>query len=534
MVLEAGAAKVALIRAARSSWTLRRRTDIPMMTETRPHGDQTSEKLPGMRGTIGGEIFLPSGAFIDPRGGNLEEVSRLAHRVVDQVLAHVASASQRAPLPLAFQLPIRASIPAAPVPEEEILAGLQALLDHASNNSSPDYMGHMAAFSTAISALGDFVAATLNNNIIGLELSPSLSLLEADLAREVGSAFGLPSTCGGALATGGSVSNLHALVVARNSKFGTLEHGLHRLSGRPVFFASQAAHASVKKAAMILGLGNEGLISVATNGSSQLDPADLAAKVRKARAAGDLPFCVVATAGTTVTGNIDPIREVAAFARSEGLWLHVDAAWGGGLLFSRYRERLDGIELADSITFCPQKLLLVALSSSITLFRDWRLMERWFRISFPYLKDEEGFVNRSEVGVQGSRPAEVLKLWLSLQHIGISAYGALIDAFVETAEYLAEKVRARSVLEVAGHPQSGIVCFRCKWVGLADGDADQMNRRLHELLLKEEGLYLSLVRYEGHDWLRAVFVNPFLRRDAIDRLFNRIDRFVEETEATPP
>jgi glutamate/tyrosine decarboxylase-like PLP-dependent enzyme len=189
----------------------------------------------------------------------------------------------------------------------------------------------------------------------------------------------------------------------------------------------------------------------------------------------------------------------------------------------RLRSRLAGIDQADSITFCPQKLLLVALSSSLSLFRDWERMERSFRISFPYLQEPEAFVNRSEVGVQGSRPGEILKLWLSLQHIGAEAYGALIERFVGHADLVAARAGAHRRLEVAGAPESGIVCFRAL---PGDGeDADRLNEALHAHLLGA-GIYFSLVRHQGKRWLRAVFVNPYSTAAVIDEAFDRIDAFL--------
>jgi glutamate/tyrosine decarboxylase-like PLP-dependent enzyme len=284
----------------------------------------------------------------------------------------------------------------------------------------------------------------------------------------------------------------------------------------PVFFASEDAHASVVKGAMIAGLGAEGAIGVHTDSEGRLDPDDLHVRYEEAVAAGRAPFAVVATAGTTVTGSIDPIAVLGAFARERGLWFHVDAAWGGGLQLSdSLRARLDGIEAADSITFCPQKLLLVGLSSSVILFRDMDRMERAFRTSFPYVDRRDDFVNRCEIGVQGSRPAEVLKLWLTLQHVGRRLHGELVDRWVALADAVAAEVTRRPFLTLACVPQSGIVCFR--------GADDARTAALHTAVAREAGIHLSLVPYRGARWLRAVFANPFVEGSVVGRIFDVVD-----------
>lgn len=469
-------------------------------------------------------------AFIDPFGRNLRQVRRLAHQVIEVALAWRAGAGKRSPLPSSFALPIQPRIPASSVDEETILRELKAIVHASANTSTPDYLAHMGAVSSTLSALGDFVASSVNNNLIGLELSPSLSLLEEELCRQFAGFFGLGTKAGGVITTGGSLSNLLALVVARNAILPTLTDGLHGLKSRPVFLVSEASHASIEKSAMIMGLGSAGAIGVKTNSSSQMDMDELEAEYTASLEQGMQPFCVVATAGTTVTGSIDPIEEIGAFARKKGLWYHVDTAWGGGLRFSRtLRDRIRGIEAADSVTFCPQKLLLVALSSSVILFRDMQSMAAHFRTSFPYLQEEERFINRSEIGVQGSRPAEILKLWLTLQHVGAKGFEELIGQWVGLADYVAEEVRKRDFLRLAGPPEAGIVCFRGAPSWAPEEQWDEWSRKLHQRIVDRSGIYLSFVNYRGAHWLRAVFANPYTTQDVVDRIFAVADEFAEES-----
>lgn len=223
----------------------------------------------------------------------------------------------------------------APVPEGELLEESRGLLVRSMNAAHPGYVGHMDSMPTTASVLGDLDASAVNNNMLSLEMSPAFSRLEVLLLRKFAGLFGLGGESGGVMAGGGSLANLQALAVARNVAFGgAKEGGIVGLTERPVILASDAAHTSVAKAAMLLGLGTDAVVAVATDASSRMDPAALRDGILRAEAEGGAPFCVVGTAGTTVTGSVDPLAEVGDVARERGLWFHVDAAYGGALAFS--------------------------------------------------------------------------------------------------------------------------------------------------------------------------------------------------------
>ena len=244
-----------------------------------------------------------------------------------------------------------------------------------------------------------------------------------------------------------------------------------------MILASAAAHASVAKAAMILGLGTESVVPVAADAGGRMASDALEAVLARVADSGIVPFCVVATAGTTVTGAIDPLAEIAAVAREKGLWLHVDAAHGGALAFSeRERHRLAGIEKADSVTFNPQKWLYVAKTCAMLLFRDMGVLERDFRIPAPYMAEAGGFTNLGEITIQGTRHAEVLKLWLALQHLGRRGYGGLVEQGMDLARHLAEGVAARPWLTLATEPDTNLVCFRAAPDDLTPEGQDALKR----------------------------------------------------------
>ena len=406
-----------------------------------------------------------------------------------------------------------------------LLAEVRSQLRYSMNAAHPSYIGHMDSIPTTMSVVGDLLVAALNNNMLSVEMSPVFSRLEPLVMKQLAALFGLPSSAGGLMVSGGSLANLQALSVARNVHFDAVKTGIVGLSGQPVFFVSEAAHTSMQKAAMMMGLGTNGAIALRTNANSQVDLADLRQQLARARSNNQIPFALVATAGTTVTGNIDPIEEMGAIARANNLWFHVDAAYGGALAFSKaHRHRLSGIHQADSITFNPQKWLYVTKTCATVLFREMDVLNRHFRILAPYMGEDTQWSNLGELSVQGTRHPDVLKLWLSLQHLGIEGYADIIRDNYALSAQLTQAVKARPFLELAGEPQMNIVCFRLAPNHIESGQWNTLNEDLQKYLMGES-VFLSLPRYRKQRWLKAVLLNPYTRPIDIKRLFEKIDTF---------
>ncbi|MEL7494499.1 MAG: pyridoxal-dependent decarboxylase [Cyanobacteria bacterium J06554_11] len=480
--------------------------------------------------------FLPELAFVNPSGHNRVEVEALLQQVVEQLITDMSQATNRSPLPSAVEggvLKQWASIPQDSVPLDALLARLRSQTRHAMNAAHPGYIGHMDSIPTTMSMVGDLVAAALNNNMLSVEMSPVFSRLELLVLTEIASRFGLGEASGGVLVSGGSLANLQALTVARNAAFGALKAGIVGLSGQPVFFVSEVAHTSMQKASMMMGLGSEAAIALRTNANSQVDIDDLQVKLCQAQQSGQRPFAVVATVGTTVTGNVDPVAEMAQLAQSNNLWFHVDAAYGGALIFSdEHRDLLSGIDQADSVTFNPQKWLYVTKTCAAVLFKDFNVLRQHFRIRAPYMGDDDQWPNLGELTVQGTRHPDILKLWLSLQHIGAAGYAAIIRHNYMLTETFVNLVRVRPFLQLASEPQMNLVCFRLIPDKVDDPRSlDALNAQLQRYLLQAErdrdAVFLSLPTYRGQRWLKAVLLNPYTTADTLKALFKNVDQFAQ-------
>lgn len=471
---------------------------------------------------------LPATAFVHPQGDNREAIEAVLRAVAGQILDYLAGAGTAEPLPLT-QKPVFQPIPEQPTDVGTLLQHIQAVMAQSMNPAHPGYMGHMDPLPTTASLVGDWVAAALNNNMLSVEMSPVLSRLEPLLMAEIAGLFGLGERSGGLLTSGGTLANLQALTVARNVQLNCLQGGLAQIPDKPVLFASEMAHTSIQKAAMVLGLGLDGVVLVPTTANAQMDVEALESLIKKALALGQRPFAVVATAGTTVTGNIDPLPAIAAVAKTYNLWFHVDAAYGGAIAFSpTHRHRLVGIEQANSITFNPQKWLYVTKTCASVLFRDMGRLDNSFRVSAPYMNTEADWTNLGEISIQGTRHTDILKLWLSLQHLGKAGCAALIDASYGLTEHFVTQVRQRPYLQLASAPDMNLVCFRGAPPDLPPQDWDRWNAQLQQHLLSHQHTFLSLPVLRQQRWLKAVLLNPYTTAEHITQLFDAIDRYAAQ------
>ncbi|MEB3234322.1 MAG: aminotransferase class V-fold PLP-dependent enzyme [Cyanobacteriota bacterium] len=414
-----------------------------------------------------------------------------------QLSRWLGSASQRSPLPPLALLP-EASPQAQGLDHSRLLADLQLVMDGAYNPNHPGALAHLDPPPLAASIAAELVCAGLNNNLLAEELSPSLTRLERSLCTWLAEAIGLPSGAGGVPASGGSLSNLMALVTARVSR------GLQGAADA-VVLASADAHVSLGKALMVMGLPPEALVPIAVDDDGRLSVDDLAVQLEAAGRAGRPVLAVVATAGTTVRGAVDPVPAMAELCSRHGAWLHVDGAIGAVYaLDANHGDRVAGLGLADSVTVNPQKLLGITKTSSLLLLAEPRLLQAVFSTGLPYMESSWGGGHGGECGLQGTRPAEVLKLWLGLRQLGLEGIGAILDGAISRRRQLQSLLAAVPGLTLRSGP---LHLLAMTPQGLSAQQAERWSLQARQQLLEAQ-LMLSRPLYQGRHHLKAVLGNP--------------------------
>jgi L-2,4-diaminobutyrate decarboxylase len=382
----------------------------------------------------------------------------------------------------------------------------------------PRNLGHQVATPLPMAALCDLAAALTNQAMAVYETGPSATLLERQVIRWLGELAGWQDT-EGVLTSGGAQANLTALLAARQVKAGwdVWQQGVG--SGKPLrILASEHAHYSVSRAAGIMGLGTNAVVKVQATPDGRMDVTALCASWEACRKEDTQPFAVVATAGCTPTGSIDPLREIGEFCRAHDLWLHVDGAHGASALLSEtLRPQLDGIDIADSIVWDGHKLLYMPATVSAVLFRNPQHSYAAFAQEASYLfqgnSDAEEAYNTSYRTLECTKRMMGLKLWAAFSLYGVRQLGGLVEHVFASAGRLAQKLAEAPDFELLMPPQTNIVCFRPH-----QGDPATLRR-----VLVESGVFhLTQVQLHGQTWLRTTIMNPFTTDEDFDALLTAI------------
>ena len=338
---------------------------------------------------------------------------------------------------------------------ETLLAKLDAALASGINTSSGKFLSYIPSGGIYVSALGRLLGAVVNRYTGGTHGAPGLIAIEHGVIRWLCGLFGLPESSTGVLLSGGSTANLTATVAAR----GRLGHDF----SDGVVYTSERAHHSVTKAATIAGIHPGRVRRIPADPALRIDMAKLRAAIEADRSAGLRPMLIVLSAGTTDTGTIDPLREGAAVAREAGAWLHVDGAYGGlFILTERGRQRLDGIELADSITIDAHKSLFLPFGVGGLLVRDEQALLTSLDERGSYMQDvpaHGAIPNYFALGPELTRPARGLETWLALQIHGVAAFRRALDDMLDLATGTAAALREVPGIEVVAEPELSIVAF---------------------------------------------------------------------------
>jgi aromatic-L-amino-acid/L-tryptophan decarboxylase len=358
------------------------------------------------------------------------------------------------------------------------------------------FFGYVLGSGEPVAAIADLLASALNQNPTAWRSAPAAVTIERVVVSWLSKAIGCAGFTG-SLTGGGSSANLMALAMAREAKAAANETG----ASAGVVYASAEAHMSISKAAALLGLGRANLRLIPVDAEFRMESDALSALIRQDRSAGKRPIAVVATAGTVNTGAVDPLPEIAAIAKKEKLWLHVDGAYGA-LAAVAAPEKFRGLELADSLSLDPHKWLYQPLDCGCLLFRDAAAARRAFSDTGDYAKamsDDpvEGFAFFDE-SMELSRRFRALKIWISLRYHGLAAFRAAIQRDLDHAQLLAEKIKAQPELELMAPVSLSAVCFRVR---------GKDNAKILPRIIQRGRVYLSNATIRGEFALRACFVN---------------------------
>src|SRR5216117_859914 len=326
----------------------------------------------------------------------------------------------------------------------------------------PRYFGLFNPSVTLASIIAETIVAMYNPQLAAWRTSPAANEVERHTLVWLTGKFGFPADAIANFTNGGAEANLSAVIVALTRAFPDYgEHGLRRLSASPTIYLTGEAHATFNKIAHMTGLGRRAIRTVATDRHLKMDPGDLARQVTEDRKAGFAPFMVVGTAGTTAAGLIDPLPELARFCRSQDLWFHVDAAWGGAAIISpRLRGHLAGIEAADSITCDAHKWFSVPMGAGMFLCRHPDAVAEAFRVETSYMpgRSPGAAVDPYTTSVQWSRRFIGLKLFLALAHEGETGYVGMIEHQARMGDLLRQLLKEAGWRVVNTTPLP-LVCF---------------------------------------------------------------------------
>lgn len=455
-----------------------------------------------------------------------------AHELVDWMADYLEQVERLPVKPDVQPGTVLKQLPPAPPDDGEPFSAVfrdfrEIILPGMTHWQHPSFFAYFPANSSPPSILAEMLTATLGAQCMSWATSPAATELEERVMEWLRTMIGLPSTFTGVIQDTASTATLCALLTARErrSAFRINERGFAP-EMRFTVYCSTEAHSSIEKAVKIAGLGREYLRKIRVDDDFAMIPSALEEAVTRDLRLGYTPLCVVAAVGTTGSTGLDPLRPIAALCKKHGIWLHVDAAYGGSaLLLPEFRWIADGLEAADSMVFNPHKWLLTNFDCSAYFVRDVEALVRTFEILPEYLKTPEGdrVKNYRDWGIQLGRRFRALKLWFVIRTYGVHGLQQILRTQIAMARQLTERIRSTPGFQILAPVPLNVLCFRYAPSGVADPAAlDALNAGLMETLNQTGLLYLSHTRLAGRFSLRLVVGQTYVRQRHVDEAWERI------------
>jgi L-2,4-diaminobutyrate decarboxylase len=409
------------------------------------------------------------------------------------------------------------------------------------NVGHPHTVAHLHCPVLIPAVAAEIIASALNPSMDSFDQAPAATIIELQLLEKLSELVGYSTESGGTFTPGATQSNFFGMLLAREaclkshwSRSGWM-NGLPADARRMKFVCSKMAHFTAEKSAAQLGLGTESVVHVPVDANFRMIPSALKSTLSDLSMTGDIPVAVIATAGTTDFGSIDPLPQIAELAHASGAWLHVDAAYGGSVLFSsRHRHLLAGLEQADSASLDFHKLGWQPIGCGVFLLRDKRHFD-FIRMHADYLNPEEhvaaGIPDLVTQSLLTTRRFDAFKLWYTLESLGTEQVGRMIDGTIDLAKQVADFVRTHSRLELLHEPQLGCVVFR--YVPLdTRSRADAINDAIRHELFQTGRAVLGHTRINGEICLKITCLNPTSTFAQLEELLESIVRIGQEKETS--
>jgi len=472
---------------------------------------------------------------IDP--SNWEDLRETGHRMLDDMIDYIKQSSDRKvwqPIPASVKEALDTAVPKEESSLNEVYNSFQQnVLPYALGNTHPRFWGWVCGNGSATGMLADMIASAINpTTSFGEHADLYVEKQVLDWTKEI---YGFPRSSSGILTTGASLANILAITTARNFYNKEIrKKGIRNINGQLVMYASAETHSCLQKAVELLGIGSENLRKIAVDENYQVRIDLLEEQIKQDKVNGFLPFCIVGNAGTVNTGAIDDLETLASIAKREGLWFHIDGAFGAvPKLLPEYTERLKGVELADSIAFDYHKWFYVNYDVGGVLIRNPQAHKEAFEINASYLAHHErgiiaGDLNFNHLGIELSRGFRALKVWMMLKEQGLEKYSRLIRQNIQQARYLAELVQANDQLQLMAPVPMNIVCFRFYKEGLSEDKLNALNKEIL-MQLHESGIAApSFTIIKGAYVIRVAITNHRSKGEDFEILVNEVQRLGEQ------
>ncbi len=462
-----------------------------------------------------------------------EEMQQYGYKIIDHIVDHFETQNSKKPVALAtreeMDLLLTESIPDQPSPANEVLDFvMNQVIPNSNIVSHPKSYSFVPGPSNYISVMADTIATGFNIFSGGWAASPAAAELEIVTMNWLLEIFGFPTKKGGGIFTsGGSMANLTALVTARRIKCGDD-------FSKAIIYLSDQAHSSNIKAIKVIGFKKEQIRIIPTDIEFKISLNKLKNIIAKDRLEGLQPFCIIASAGTTNTGTVDPLDEIADICQNENMWMHIDGAYGGAAILAQNGKKLlKGIERADSLTVDPHKWFFQPYEIGCLLVKNHSWLSSTFSEKPEYLRDIEG--NESEInfydhGIQLTRRFRALKFYMSLKTFGLSSFKEAITYNINLAEQTEALLRKSVLWEITSLATLGIINFRYHPIGqkLSENELDHINQTISKKITHSKEALLVTTVLQGQVVLRMCLINPRTTIEDIKNTLKQCEMYGEE------